>query len=180
MTEPGFWWKNRWGLLALLPVTALLAIVSLYRTDFYDQYLGGQPRAGVSAAPPEWVAYSGARLRLIALTSTADIYDASGKTVKLPTGVVAWKAAIEIQVDDQRKLTECEISLEDSAGRLFGTQPDELATARTPTPTCTAEDQALNSYQVLVFFVAPATAKPVAVRVVRGPALPGYARLVAA
>jgi hypothetical protein len=179
MTKNGFWRRNLWGLVAVLPAAAVFAIVALDRTGFYSQSLNGTPRDAISAAPSDWVNFSGAKLRLLNLTATADIYDAEAKTVKLPAEVKAWKTVIEIQVSDQRTLTDCELSLEDSAGRFFGMRPDELASVRMPAPTCTAEDMGLNTYQVTVFFVAPADAKPVAVRVVRRAALPGYARLVA-
>jgi hypothetical protein len=180
MKKAGFFRRNMWGLLGLLPVAATFAIVSLDRTDFYDQQLNGQPRAGVSGAPADWVSYSKARLRLVAMAATTDIYDTSGKPLTLPAQIKTWRAVIEIQVDNQKDLADCEISLEDSLGRLFGTRPTELANLRMPTPTCTAEDTALNAYQVTVFFVAPADAKPVAVRVVSRDALPGYARLIGA
>jgi hypothetical protein len=169
-----------WGLVALLPLTALFAAMALDRTDFFGRMLNGSPRTAVSAPHADWVSFSGAKMRLVALTATADLYDAAAKPLKLPDQVKAWRAVVEIQVDDQAKLAGCEMSLEDSAGRLFGTEPDELAAARIPAPGCTAEDKVLNTYQVTVFFVAPADAKPVAVRVVRHEALPTYARLVAA
>ncbi len=178
MRKKGFFRRNMWGLLGLAPALAAFGVVSLDRTDFFGQQINGQPRAAVSAAPADWVSYSKARLRLVAMTATTDIYDTGGKLLKLPGDLKAWRAVIDIQVDNQQDLANCQISLEDSAGRLFGTQPYELANARVPAPTCTAEDTVLNAYQVTVFFVAPADAKPVAVRVVRQDALPSFARLV--
>lgn len=178
--KKGFFRRNMWGLLGVLPATALFAIVALDRTDFFGQQINGQPRAGVSAAPADWVTFSKARLRLVAMAATTDLYDTAGKPMKVPAELKTWKAVIEIQVDNQNDLADCEISLEDSEGRLFGTRPYELANLKMPTPACTAEDTALNAYQVIVFFIAPADAKPVAVRVVRRAALPSYARLVGA
>lgn len=180
MTQRSFLRRNGWGLLALLPLTALFGIIALDRTDFYERFLNGQPRTAVTGAPADWVTYSGARMRLVALSATEDLLDANAKLVKLPAALKAWQAVIEIQVDDQRNMANCEILLEDSAGRLFGARPDELAAVRTPVPTCDAEDKALNAYQVTAFFVAPADAQPIAIRVMRAPALPDYARLVAA
>ncbi|GIH10169.1 hypothetical protein Rhe02_82360 [Rhizocola hellebori] len=180
MKKPGFFRRNMWGLLGLLPAIAAFTVVALDRTDFYGQQINGQPKAGVSAAPAEWVSYSKARLRLVNMAATTDLYDTAGKPLKMPADLKTWRAVIEIQVDNQKDLADCEISLEDSEGRLFGTRPYELANLKMPTPTCTAEDTALNAYQVTVFFIAPADAKPVAVRVVRAAALPGYARLVGA
>jgi hypothetical protein len=180
MKKPGFFRRNMWGLLGLLPVTAAFAVVALDRTDFYGQQLNGLPRAGVSAAPADWVSFSKARLRLVNMAPTTDLYDTAGKPMKMPAELKTWRAVIEIQVDNQKDLADCEMSLEDSDGRLFGTRPYELANLRMPTPTCTAEDTALNAYQVTVFFVTPTDAKPVAVRVVRAAALPSYARLVGA
>jgi hypothetical protein len=180
MKKPGFFRRNMWGLLGLLPAVAAFAVVASDRTDFLDQQLNGQPRAGVSAAPADWVSFSKARLRLVAMAATTDLYDTAGRPMKLPPDLKTWRAVIEIQVDNQNDLADCEISLEDSLGRLFGTRPHELANLKMPIPTCTAEDTALNAYQVTVFFVAPADAEPVAVRVMRQAALPSYARLVGA
>jgi hypothetical protein len=165
-------------MVGLLPAAALFAAIALDRTDFFGRQLNGQPHSAVAGAPADWVSYSGARLRLLALSPTADLYDSGAKRLKLPDLVKAWKAVIEVQADDQRTLTDCELSLEDSAGRLFSTRPDELAGAAIPAPTCTAEDKTLNTYQVTIFFAAPTDAKPVAVRLMTRAALPRYARLV--
>jgi hypothetical protein len=178
--NPGFWRQNRWGLIALLPVMALFTMVALDRTDFYGRALDSQPRAAIDAASPAWVSYSGAQIRLLALSPTSDLYDTNAKPVDLPGTVRAWKASIEIQVIDQSNLEDCQILLEDENGRLFGAHPDELAGVRIPVPSCTAEDKGLNAYQVTVFFLAPAIAEPVAVRVVSARALPSYARLLSA
>lgn len=180
MKTKGFWRRNKWGVIALVPVTAAFAAVALDRTDFFGQQLAGQPRSAIAAAPADWVDYSGAKLRLLALSPTADLYDANAKRIKLADSIHVWKAVIEVQVENQSSLADCQLSLEDSVGRLFGTKPDELSAASIPAPTCTAEDKVLNTYQVTIFFVTPADAKPVAVRVVRREALPSYARLVAA
>lgn len=175
----GFWRRNLWGWLALAPAAAAFGLVALDRTDFFDQRLNGIPRTAISAAPADWVTFSGAKLKLVAITATADLYDTDGKPLKLPKELKAWRSVIDVQVEDQRQLADCELSLEDDAGRLFGTRPHELASARIPAPTCTAEDKALSTYQVTVFFITPAEAKPVAIRVVSRPALPAYARLIA-
>ena len=177
MNKTNFFKRNLWGLVALLPVTAAFGIVALDRTGYFDVRSPGQ---AVTAEPTQWVAYSDAKLRLLNLVTTADLYDGEAKPVKLPDQVRAWRAVIEIQVSDQRSLDGCQLSLEDSAGRVFGTQPSELSAVRMPPPTCTAEDKGLNTYQVTVLFVTPAEAKPVAVRVMRPAALPAYARLPAA
>jgi hypothetical protein len=176
----GFWRHNVWSLVGMLPVMALFAAIALDRTDYFGRQIFGRPHAAVEAAPADWVDYSSARLRLLALNSTADLYDSTAKRVKLPDAIKAWKAVVEVQTDDQSALADCQLSLEDSAGRLFSTSPDELAGAAIPAPTCTAEDKVLNTYQVTIFFVAPADAKPVAVRVMTRAALPRYARLVIA
>lgn len=181
MKVKGFWRRNGWGLVALLPVTALFAAAALDRTDFFGKQIAGQPRSAVvAAASGDWVTYSGAKLRLVALAPTADLYDANAKRIKLADSIKVWKAVVDVDVTDQQNLADCQLSLEDSAGRTFSAHPDELAGASIPTPSCTAEDKVLSTYQVTVFFVTPTDAKPVAVRVVRKQALPAYARLVLA
>ncbi len=181
MKPKGFWRQNLWGFVALAPVTAIFAAAALDRTDFFAKQITGQPRtAVVAAAPADWVTYSGARLRLLALTPTADLYDANAKRIKLADSIKVWKAVVDVDVTDQRNLADCQLSLEDSTGRIFSAHPDELAGASIPVPACTAEDKVLTTYQVTIFFVTPTDAKPVAVRVVRKEALPAYARLVLA
>lgn len=164
--------RNIWGILALVPITIAFLAVYVERSGITSVI--STPQA-VEIEPDGWAIYDGARIRLVELSPAKDVRDATGKFFKLPDGIAAWRAVLEYDVTDQKMFAQCELSLEDSAGRIFRPQPMELAGARLPATGCTAEDQTLSRYQTFIYFVTPAGAVPSAVRVARGSG--DYARL---
>jgi len=170
----GWWRRNRWGLIVLVPVLALA--IGLQLDDAYHLYWNGQPRQPVAAGPDGWADFAGGRIRLVELGPAAD--------VEAPTRTQVWRARLEFAVPAQDTLGACDISVEDEAGRVFEARPDELIGADVPFPSCTPEldTPARNAtgpvtFSTVAHFVLPAGARPVAVRVTQLTALPRYARL---
>ncbi len=85
--------------------------------------------------------------------------------------------------DPNGPFKNCALKLEDGAARLYGVRPVELSRARLPYPNCSLEDagdgSTLAGFRVEAFFIMPADARPVALRVQLLRELPRYARLSA-
>ncbi len=157
MNQHGWGRRNLWGILALVPAAAAFLAVHLENTPV------GTPKA-VTVAQDGWASYAGGRVRLLEVAPAKDVRDTKGGFLKLPDGIAAWRAVVEYDTEDQAALKDCRLSLEDSQGRLFTPKPFELSGAQIPATGCTAEDATLRRYQTFVFFVTPAGAEPVAVR----------------
>lgn len=179
----GRWWRrNWWGLLAVVPVLALL--VWLSPDHSYEQWRDAEPREEVRPGADGWVSYGGARLRLEQVGS-ARVEDSLGAPYPVPDGVRAWGATVTIGVtgDDPEALLGCELRLEDEQGRLFGSQPQELLGAYLDgepvdgtlcTPSLEQEGQ--EQFQVRALFALPENVEPAALRVTQFEALPAYVR----
>jgi hypothetical protein len=156
VTPCGWWRRNRWGLVAVLP--AFAAILSLHFSDAYEQYWLRQPNEPVAAAEQGWASYGGAQMRLVELGPAGDLKDYGGKPVQLPPSVRAWRAVIEFRVSSADAVAGCRLSLEDDTARVYDVGPAELSRARTPIPTCTAPagSQPSADYQSVVYFVTAA------------------------
>lgn len=178
MSRGGWWRRNRWGLLALVPV--LLLAAGLRAGDVYQVFWKRQPRAPVGPAADGWVTYGKARMRLVALAPATDLAGFGGAPFTPPAGVTAWKATVAFEATKDAGLGACRLLLEDEAGRTYGPSPNELSGARLPYPSCTPDgDPPPTSYQSVIYFATPTAARPAAVRIVLTLVLPRYARLPA-
>lgn len=174
--QPGWWRRNRWGLVALLPALALALGPSL--KEGYEQYSRTEPRRPVVAGADGWVAFSGARIRLVEVVEETTVPGYGNRPFQLPKGVRAWRVTLAFETTDPEALAGCQPQLEDQAGRIFTARPAELSGARMPVVRCTPSDEAAGStYQTVAYFALPRSATPAAVRIIRLTELPSYARL---
>jgi hypothetical protein len=163
------WWRrNRWGLAALLP--ALAAAVGMDMREAYDRYWSSQPRQPIAASADGWVTFAGARMRLIDLTPAEELREYGGRPYTPPPGVRVWRAEIVFDEAARQALGACHLQLEDDAGRTFDAGPTDLRHVRIPLAGCAPPS-------AMAYFIAPASARPVAVRIVLLSKLPAYARL---
>lgn len=179
----GWWRRNWWGLLAVLPV--LVALLAIHPNQPYQQWRQAEPRTAVTAGGDGWVAYGGARLQLAEL-APAVLVDRAGEPFPLPAGVAAWQATVVIAPGpDPDVLAGCRFRLEDGQGRQFSNDPNLLRDARLPDQgffidgRCTPEDDdaAAETFSTVVMFALPAAAEPAALRVTLPRELPRYALL---
>lgn len=175
--NPGWWRRNRWGLLLLVPALAL-ALYSPVKTG-YRMYWKAEPRQPVAGTPGSWVAYDGARMRLTRLAVDTGPQDFLGDPIAIPAGTQAWKATVDFDVPHGVKLSLCTVSLEAADGKTFSPGPDDLKDLDAPFDYCTPEDPDDKSaeYQTVAYFLLPREAHPVALRVIAKTKLPEYARL---
>lgn len=176
-TAKGWWRRNLWGLIALLPVLALALGPSV--KDGLDLYNRVDAHEAVLPGGDGWVAYADARIRLVSFEPVTDLETRSGEPFTPPANTKVWKATIAFDAASKDAVIGCNLALEDSQGRHFSANPTELAgTGGARFPACTPEDDnAPSPWQVELYFVTPASAQPEAVRVTRGTQLPRYARL---
>ncbi len=176
--RPGWWRRNLWGLLALVP--AMAAALYLPAHDWYTQYTASTPAVPIQSAPGGWVGYAGARIRLVSLAPANDLKTYDGTRFDLP-GVRAWRAELAFDTPRPDGIAGCELTVEAADGRWYGEDPAELYGVDVPTAGCTPDSStagAARPYQRAVYFVLPRTARAVAVRMVLATKLPRYARLL--
>jgi hypothetical protein len=181
----GWWRRNRWGLIALVPALAAALAVNVY--EAYESYWKTQPRDSVVASDDEWVAFAGARLRLVELVPADDLKDSNRNVVTPPEGVAVWRVRIAIDAAQPESLAGCELLLEDDAGRTYEDAPRDLAMVSLLDALCTPDTTGLetsspgaptpSTFENVTYFATPSAARPVAVRVTLSGLLPAYARL---
>ncbi|MEV4753573.1 hypothetical protein AB0J86_00420 [Micromonospora sp. NPDC049559] len=174
--QAGWWRRNRWGLVALLPALALA--LGPPAKDAYDQITGLEPSRPVTAGADGWTEYAGARMRLVELTDATTEVTAARRPVRLPPGVRVWRARLGFESAETERIGGCKLLLESLDGRTFGADPDELDEASLYSNFCTPGlEKPGPAYETQSYFVLPTSAQPTAVRVVLSVESPRYARL---
>jgi len=172
----GWWRRNLWGLIVLLPVLALALGPSV--KDGLDLYNRMDAHEAVRAGSDGWVTYSGARMRLVDFGPATDLKTYEGTAFEPPGDTKVWRATIAFEAASKDTIKACNLTLEDTEGRLFSANPTEMAGTRTLYPSCTPDDDnAPSPWEIVMYFVTPESARPEAVRISRGLELPRYARL---
>ncbi|MEV4416947.1 hypothetical protein [Catellatospora sp. NPDC049609] len=174
----GWWRRNVWGLLAVVPAFVAMGYASIYND--LDRWERGEPKP-VAAAADGWVDFGGVRLRLVEIAPATDLKRFNREPFTVPQGIVAWRAVFEIQASGP-EVPFCSVELEDAAGNVYDDRPDELSRADADRATCAPDDSpvpaASGRHQAAAYFVTAAGAEPVAVRVTFGSVdLARYARL---
>jgi hypothetical protein len=180
MSGGGWWRRNWWGLLVLVPALALAIVRQL--PDAYDMYWKTQPREPVSAAAGQWVSFAGARMRLVELAEATDVVDFDRHPFTVGHGVRIWRARIAFDTQNPEAIGGCRIEAEDGTGRTFGANPSELSRAHVPYAGCSPDtDKAPGpAFEIVAYFVLPPGDRPVAVRITLLTRLPRYAHLTPA
>jgi hypothetical protein len=180
--------RNRWGLVALVPVLA--ATVSLQWGDVYDRYWRNEPRQPVTASRDGWVAFAGARMRLTGLGPGTDLEAFGGEPYQPPDGTAVWRAKISFDAPNPDDLAGCEIAMADADGRTYEASPSELASTRAGFASCTPSSSdegtagrdakaggGTTKYEQTVYFLTPSATRPAGIRVTLRSEYPRYALL---
>ena len=173
-TSRGWWRRNWWGLL-ILPVVLMASLFTGMR-ELYEAFWSSEPRVPVTAEAGGWVGLGGARMRLVELAEPDRPTDEPGWPASLPAGVRAWRATMEF-AGSSEDLGGCTIELETSGGAIHAANPTELGGIGFA--ACAPDDNAtaVPTHRLTVYFLLPASAQPVAVRISVAAQLPRYARL---
>ena len=176
----GWWRRNRYGLLALVP--ALLLAVGTDGYDFYRTRHDGQPTQPLTSAPGGWLGFRGARIRLTQFARMSGPLPSSfgGQPITVPAGAQVWRATVEFQVPTGADVGGCEMDAWDGADRLFSADPAEVAGAIEEVPDCAPDSMRAGApaFTIHPLYLLPTSATPRGVRIVVPVALPQYARLL--
>jgi hypothetical protein len=174
----GWWRRNRWGLIALVPAVAAILWLSSETVTYYNS------RHETDAIAPDadgfYTISDRARMRLVSITKVTDVKDHLGKPYTMPSDVAVWRATIAFQVKPDSYIGGCDIRLEDAQGRTYSDDasavlPDaDVDSSGCLDPSPSGEEP---SYTAEVLFGLPTDAQPVAVRIHTATSLPRYVRL---
>ncbi|MEU8078502.1 hypothetical protein AB0B31_24040 [Catellatospora citrea] len=166
----GWWRRNVWGLVALLPMLALMLAAAGYSDlEFWQR---GKPAVVLPAA--DGVAdFAGVRVRVAELVEATDLKRGGDRPFVVPGNMTAWRVVLDVEgPTDPEQVPFCEISIEDTAGNLYADQPKELSSARTPLGNCKPDNSpvpaASGRHQTVAHFVTPRGVDIAAVRVFFG------------
>jgi hypothetical protein len=174
----GWWRRNRWGLIALIPALALAFGLELQ--GVYRDYWKSEPRQPISPDAQGWITYAEGHVRLAAFGPGDDLRAYGNEPFTPPPGVKIWKATLSFEAAKDSAIGACTMYLEDSNGRLYGTNPSELSGSRVDRATCTpGSDPATLAYTNVIYFATPVSARVVALRIEVSSQLPRYARFSA-
>jgi hypothetical protein len=184
----GWWRRNLWGLLLVTPMV-LLAMAVPFKNEVYDRWFHLKPISPINGQHGAWVDYAGARVRLLELTPA--VVETYGKKTFTVPGAQVWRARAAFDTPNDHTLGGCQVELEDNDGRLFADRPSEITTASLSTDYgCTPPTRISSSpapspasggrlqFENTFYFVLPASAHGVAVRLFLGTKAPKYARLI--
>ena len=134
MRTPGWWRRNRWGLIAL-PVTVAAALAaSSYRVE--AQWWLEKPRDLVHAEQGEWTTFSSSqydrtgdvpftvRVRLDGVRPAEELFGGEGDDLELdlPAGVHAVAVDLELAAPPDAALATCDLVVRDSRGTEYDYQ----------------------------------------------------------
>jgi hypothetical protein len=184
----GWWRRNLWGLIAVLPLTA--GVFAVNADLLVERNLTLVPRQPIVVAAGQSVEYADADLRLVSLTPVEPRVEVVGRGNTLPAGLTIWQAVIDVDPHSAERLAiGCKVFVEDAQGRLFGNGPSELKgtegsflgglSADNPLDLDAAESAREAPFTSTSYFVLPAGIQPAAVRLTYEPALPRYVRFTA-
>jgi hypothetical protein len=123
------------------------------------------------------VSYGAGRIRLVEVTQ-AKLKPVFGRPPTVPPGTTPWRAKLLFRAGAEAYLG-CKIELEDTRGRRYAANPNELNGARVSYAGCTLDYGATPApeYETEAYFVMPAGTRPAAVRIIVRVLAPRYARL---
>jgi hypothetical protein len=188
----GWWRRNGWGLLLLVPAMAAVTVAPYLNT--YDNFLARQERTPVLPGAEHWVSFSSSRMRLVELSEETTLPTYDDKTTPAPPGLRVVRAVLEFDGSPLNSgLLGCRLFVESTTGERYSEKPTELTNVdlvSLPDGGCTPESEytpspkpdptpsgARRTWRTVCYFAMPLTAYPSAVRVSIATELPRYALL---
>jgi hypothetical protein len=179
MRTRGWWRRNVWGLLLILPLTAAL---------FYQNADGLYDR-NYRLLPMEPVAIDGTgravldeyAIRVIEVKPLRTEAELKHVTVfgrpRPPSSVTVWRSILSVDAPADSGVSSCDVFLEDGSGRTYKMGPSDLSGDSIPFAVCGPDDEKQPvPYTATTYFLLPAEATPAALLVTWHDRLPRYIR----
>lgn len=176
----GWWRRNVWGLV-LSPLFAL-GLFALAIPDYLQQNHAKAPTEPVPVDATGQAKLDDTAVRIIefgVVTRELEIKKLmAADAPPLPPTAKIWRAMLDVHVPVGGPKKSCShIAVEDATGRTYEEGPNELQGFAAQAKYCFADDENQQGiYTSTSYFVLPADARPVAVRIDWG-VLPRYVRL---
>jgi hypothetical protein len=179
----GWWRRNVWGLVLVLPlfvgVFAVNADVA-YERNYSQQAKEPVPVDGTGAAVLD--EYTVRVVEVDPVENEVEVDDLLGfGDDTLPDGVKIWRAVLAIDAPrggDNDFVSLCDAWLEDAAGHQYGKNPSELRGAPHLFGPCSADDDDEPApFTTTLVFLLPAETRPTALVLTWIDQLPRYVRL---
>lgn len=176
----GWWRRNRWGVLLIVPAIAL-GLAQPVQNQWHRFWVA-EPRTTVSARLGGWATVSEASMRLDTLTAATGFTNDFGAPASLPAGVSVWRASMTFRSTHPERLAGCKVEAVDASGNAYDFGPAELGEAGiyTGDESCVPDLNASTmppSWSDVEYFVLPTGVTPTAVRVQVDDAIPAYVLL---
>jgi hypothetical protein len=189
MSEPSgspWWRRNRWGIVAVVPLVA--AAMWFSPDDSFQTLRDEHLEEVVRPGDDGWASYGGGRFRLTGF-GRAELSADDGQPFRV-RGLTAWQATITIEAGaDPEALVGCRIELEDAAGRRYLDAPQALGSASAPgggglyAADCTppldesGENPLPGPFETVAYFLLPESIDPVALRISQYVQTSAYVRI---
>lgn len=168
----GWWRRNVWGLILVVPVTA--GLFAFNADLLYNANFAAEPRQPVPVDEDGTAVLDDIRMTLDSFESVdSDDSALVDRDIALPASVRAWRAAVTISASENYSL--CEANLVDVAGRRYPSSPPMLPLGAYGCGP--DETDAPSPYTTTFYFLLPASARPQALQISWTLLLPRYVRL---
>ncbi|MFC7484922.1 hypothetical protein ACFQX7_39555 [Luedemannella flava] len=176
-TGPGWWRRNWWGLLVIVPL--LVTALGPELPELYRKWHNTKPNERVHVAGGQWASFGGGRIRLISLKRAPALTTYEGRPYTPPVTMQIWQATVEVDVTEDADLEGCDFSVADARGRVFSASPQELNGVDVDRASCLRLFDAPKTGPFTVVATFATSALPQGLRVTVGTELPRYLWLTA-
>ncbi len=171
----GWWRRNIWGVVLLLPLVA--GLFALNRNLIYDRNFGAEPRIAAAVDGTGKAVLDDYAVRLIeAVPLPSDQLDVvlSGRPA-LPSSARPWRVILSIAGPPDSYVGACKAELMTADGIAYEASPNEFVVTGNTFTHCNPDDSRQPSpYVTTLYMLLPVDQEPVGVRITWPSLLPRY------
>jgi hypothetical protein len=169
----GWWRRNLWGLILLLPVTA--GLFAFNADLLYDVNILAKPRDPVPVDATGTAVLDNFEVTLESFESVSEDDPAFlDRDITVPESVQAWRAVVRFSGPED-DLSLCKVALVDEGDRAYPSGPVMLPLGPFG---CSPDDyESPSPFTTTFYFLLPAQARPQALQITWLPLLPRYVQL---
>jgi len=171
----GWWRRNVWGLILLLPLTA--GLFALNRNLIYDRNFAVEPRLAAAVDGTGKAVLDDYAIRLIEAVPvpSSELETILSGRPPLPSTARPWRVILSIAGPQESFVGDCRVELMTADDLAYLASPNELAFTGSTLSHCYPDDSRQPSpYVTTLYMLLPADQEPVGVRITWEPLLPRY------